>query len=237
MAKDAKPYRLRIPPTSPREKHVYPGGATFERALRWYPIGEEEKARYAKAVLYDTNPSSPPLFQIVTPERALEIDQEEGVLGAAAEREALEREAKIVRELEQFRAENAVLASRLGAFGEVLGMLVPGGLPAELAQRLGLPDLATKPKDDKGETAGEKPGAKAEEERAARPARPGDRKVDPDKAPKTVPKDKGEKADDKGEKAKPVRGVDGDADDPLGSGKAVEAHDDALRSGGGTPNR
>ncbi len=243
----AKPYRLRIPPTHPRDTHTFFGGRTFDKKRRWYGIDEHEKARYAKTPLYDTNPASPALFQIVTKDQAREIDLAENVTGAQQEAAAAMREAELRAAVEAANAraddasaratsaENNVASMRnqMDEMGRNLSELMailkgqnpsiksPAETSDAVHEQKVDPKVEAKPVDKLGE-------AKTEQ----RPARPGEKresgKAKP--APKTG-------VDDEPKQEPKLQGVDGDAADPTGANKAASAYDESLKESGFTPNR
>lgn len=172
---DNKPLRLRIPPTSPRETHSFAaGGVRFQRSKGWYPITTEEKARFEKARLHDTNPSSGPLFQIVTAERALEIDIEEGRAGASEERTRAAKDAAMRAEVDAAKTQLAALQSVVFALvppdkrtPEVLAAL--GREPAKEATPAKPP--ADEPKKAEEKAVPQKPARPGEQVKAPKPRR------------------------------------------------------------------
>lgn len=255
--KNNKPFRLRIPPTCPREKHVFSDGMRFERARGWYPIDAREKTRFEQTRLFDTSASSPPLFQIVTAERAIEIDIEEGRAGAGAEQKQAAREAALRAEMDGTKAELAKVQQLVASQGDVIAAQADALKRFEVAMaQLASPattQFAARAVASQTETeaipATERKGALsnttnapalaastedakriAEEEdaRAARPTRPGETKSKGGKA-KSSPS-----AEKDSVSPKPSDTAEAVADDPMGAGQAVAAHDESLRTMGAT---
>lgn len=226
----AKPFRLRIPPTSPRNAQRFTDGRRFEKnpKKRWYPISEDDKKRFEKCLLFEANPASPKLFQIVTADQAREIDRQEGVAGADAEQRAAAREAKLQAELDKAHTkidEQAGALANLTAGQSRLEQLLAQLLESQQqSQSSNIPmiNASIEKNDVRADEA--KVEAKAETKADAKPARPGERR-DGKKQPKAETKEPSDE-----HKAEAKETSDAEV-------SAVDAYDSSLKAEGFTPNR
>lgn len=230
---DAKPFRLRIPMASPRERYKSIGsGRRFEKKERWYPVTAEEKAKYSKVLLFDTNPSSPPLFQIVTKEEARRIDIEENIAGASNEAAAAQREAKLQAQLDEAHAKLKEQAIALEVvmtnqartetrMEELLGMLKEKFIPRADSRLEGTTGTVEAKQEAKLEETKIEP--KPETKVEPKPARPGERRDGNKKPAKAEAKPDDDKAEAK------------EASDAEVS--ASDAYDSSLKAEGFTLNR
>ena len=173
-------------------------------------------------LLFDTNPASPPLFQIVTVEQARLIDIEENIAGANQEAAAAKREAAMKTQLDEANAKIAaqeqtiaLLAAGQSRMERILTQILAGQ-----AQPAAAPPMAV----HDGEKVEAKSEQKAEAKTEAKPARPGERRDGNKQKPTAKPE---AKADD--EKA--------DAKSAADAGDATAAYDESLKAEGFTPNR